>query len=138
MNKVELLDCTLRDGGYATNWTFGHNSIVNIFSRLVASGVDIIELGYLRDFEEFNIDRTSLPTVSDFDRVFNIDFNPVPLSHRLGGGVAVPWVWGFRGLVVGGRQTGGGPCPIAPWRGGGDGREAPPSVSGRLIPLWMF
>lgn len=79
MNKVELLDCTLRDGGYATNWTFGHNTILNIFSRLVSSGVDVIEVGYLRDFEEFNIDRTSLPTVKDFDRVYNIDFNHKPM-----------------------------------------------------------
>ena len=69
MNNVKLLDCTLRDGGYAVKWTFGHNTIVNIFSRLVASGVDIIELGYLRDWEPFDLNRTSLPSVKDFDRV---------------------------------------------------------------------
>lgn len=79
MNNVMLLDCTLRDGGYAVKWTFGHNTIVNIFSRLVASGVDIIELGYLRDWEPFNSNRTSLPSVKDFDRVYDLDVPKKPM-----------------------------------------------------------
>ena len=79
MNNVKLLDCTLRDGGYAVKWTFGHNTIVNIFSRLVASGVDIIELGYLRDWEPFDINRTSLPSVKDFDRVYDLDVANKPM-----------------------------------------------------------
>ena len=74
MNQVELLDCTLRDGGYAVKWNFGSNTIVNIYSRLVSSGVDIIELGYLRDWEEFDCNKTSLPKVKDFDKVFDLKF----------------------------------------------------------------
>lgn len=79
MNQVELLDCTLRDGGYAVKWNFGSNTIVNIFSRLVSSGVDIIELGYLRDWEEFDNNKTSLPKVKDFDAVFDVNFTHRPM-----------------------------------------------------------
>lgn len=79
MNQVKLLDCTLRDGGYPVKWTFGHNTIVNIFSRLIASGMDIIELGYLRDWEQFDPNRTSLPTVRDFDRVYDVNFDHKPM-----------------------------------------------------------
>lgn len=79
MNQVKLLDCTLRDGGYAVKWTFGHNTIVNIYSRLISAGIDIIELGYLRDWEAFDINRTSLPRVSDFDKVFDLPIENRPM-----------------------------------------------------------
>lgn len=69
---IKLLDCTLRDGGYVCNWTFGNSSILNIYHKLQLSKVDIIEVGYLRDYEKFNPDRTSIPCVKDIDRIFNI------------------------------------------------------------------
>ena len=47
MSKINLLDCTLRDGGYLNDWNFGHDNIINIFERLVSAGVDIIEVGFL-------------------------------------------------------------------------------------------
>ena len=34
MAKINLLDCTLRDGGYLNDWEFGQDNIVNIFERL--------------------------------------------------------------------------------------------------------
>ena len=49
MSKIKLLDCTLRDGGYLNDWKFGSQTIVSIFERLVSSGVDIIEVGFLDD-----------------------------------------------------------------------------------------
>lgn len=57
MKKVLLLDCTLRDGGYINNWNFGQEAITGIHQGLVKSGVDIIELGFLRD-EPYSLDRT--------------------------------------------------------------------------------
>lgn len=47
MGEIKLLDCTLRDGGYLNEWNFGHDSIVNIYERLVSSRMDIIEVGFL-------------------------------------------------------------------------------------------
>ena len=55
MQQRYLLDCTLRDGGYINDWEFGHDNIVNIFERLVASGVDVIEIGFLDDRRAFDI-----------------------------------------------------------------------------------
>ena len=54
---IKLLDCTLRDGGYVNDWRFGKDAIVDIKENLELSGVDIIELGFLRD-EKKNPDRT--------------------------------------------------------------------------------
>ena len=50
-NQLKLLDCTLRDGGYINNWEFGNRKIKAIIEGLTNSGIDIIEIGFLRDEE---------------------------------------------------------------------------------------
>lgn len=52
MKDLQLLDCTLRDGGYIKDWEFGHDTLVNVFERTVSSGVDIIEVGFLDNRRE--------------------------------------------------------------------------------------
>lgn len=49
MSEIKLLDCTLRDGGYINDWNFGEYTIRDILSKLIESGVDYIEVGFLRD-----------------------------------------------------------------------------------------
>ena len=41
-----LLDCTLRDGGYYTNWNFNPQMVKDLIQALDLSKVDVIELGY--------------------------------------------------------------------------------------------
>ena len=60
MNNIKLLDCTLRDGGYLNDWEFGHDNLISIFERLVSSGTEIIEIGFIDDRREFDIDRKSV------------------------------------------------------------------------------
>ena len=37
MNKINVLDCTLRDGGYCNNWEFGFDNIKNhTFDKIAA------------------------------------------------------------------------------------------------------
>ena len=47
--SIEVLDCTLRDGGYCNNWDFGFNNIKFIIKKLEMAHVDIIEIGFLSD-----------------------------------------------------------------------------------------
>lgn len=49
MSDIKLLDCTLRDGGYINDWDFGEYTIREVMSKLIESGVDYIEVGFLRD-----------------------------------------------------------------------------------------
>jgi 4-hydroxy 2-oxovalerate aldolase len=49
MDKFNLLDCTLRDGGYITNWEFNENLMRNMISGLVDANMDYIEIGYLNN-----------------------------------------------------------------------------------------
>lgn len=65
-----LLDCTLRDGGYVNDWEFGHDKIVEIFQRLVSSGVDAIEIGFLDERRKFDINRTIMPNTEAINKIF--------------------------------------------------------------------
>ena len=46
MKQFKLLDCTLRDGGYYTNWSFSDKFVESLVKSLTFAGVDIIEMGY--------------------------------------------------------------------------------------------
>ncbi len=46
--KVEILDCTLRDGGYLNDWIFGRETICSLLSNLSQAGIDYIECGFLK------------------------------------------------------------------------------------------
>ena len=47
MNKIKILDCTLRDGGIVTDFYFGKSVIQSIIDNLYKANIDYIELGYL-------------------------------------------------------------------------------------------
>lgn len=70
MGNRFLLDCTLRDGGYVNDWEFGHDKIIEIFERLVSSGVDYIEVGFLDDRRPFDINRTIMPDTQAVNKIF--------------------------------------------------------------------
>ena len=52
MNKIQILDCTLRDGGYINNWEFGDKNIIKVIKSLVNSNIEIVECGFLSNPEE--------------------------------------------------------------------------------------
>lgn len=93
MGKRELLDCTLRDGGYVNDWKFGHDRIVEIFRRLVSSGVEYIEIGFLDERRPFDLDRSIFPDTESADEIFRgldkgnstvlgmIDYGTCSLDH---------------------------------------------------------
>lgn len=70
MKETKLLDCTLRDGGYLNDWEFGHNNIVSIFERLADAGIDIIEIGFLDEHRNFDMNRTIMPSTDSADRIY--------------------------------------------------------------------
>lgn len=68
MKKVEILDCTLRDGGYVNDNNFGENNIKKIIEYLHDAGIEIIECGYLKDNIEYNDDKTEFNSVSQAEK----------------------------------------------------------------------
>lgn len=49
MNEIQVLDCTLRDGGYCNNWKFGFENIRKIIKSLMDADIEIIECGFITD-----------------------------------------------------------------------------------------
>lgn len=45
--SIQILDCTLRDGGYINDWRFGRRPIASILDKLDRAKIDIIECGFL-------------------------------------------------------------------------------------------
>ena len=72
MNKIDVLDCTLRDGGYINQWNFGKNNIVKIISGLVDSNIDIIECGYLTNKNSYNPDSTLFDSIQTIEQYLPI------------------------------------------------------------------
>ena len=47
INKISILDCTLRDGGYINNWEFPTQSTKKIITSLIDAKIEIIECGFV-------------------------------------------------------------------------------------------
>ena len=47
-NNINILDCTLRDGGYVINWNFGEKNIQSLLNNLAKSNIEYIECGFLK------------------------------------------------------------------------------------------
>ena len=53
MSKYNILECTLRDGGYITNWFFEDLAIKNMIQGLIDAGLDIVEVGIRKQSYHF-------------------------------------------------------------------------------------
>ena len=46
MDNIKLLDCTLRDGGYYTDWDFDKNLVIDYCRAMEELPIDYVEVGY--------------------------------------------------------------------------------------------
>ncbi len=66
--SIQLLDCTLRDGGYINDWNFGEHTIRDILAKLIESGTDYVEVGFLRDCE-YMPDKSLFNNCAEIERI---------------------------------------------------------------------
>lgn len=69
MNNISILDCSLRDGGYLNDWNFNYDIIRSIFKGLVKANVDIVEVGFLRDIDEYDENKTISNTIENLNNL---------------------------------------------------------------------
>lgn len=67
---IQLLDCTLRDGGYINDWNFGQDNLVSIFERVVDAGVEIVEIGFLDERRSFDPNRSIMPDTDCVEKIY--------------------------------------------------------------------
>lgn len=103
MERISLLDCTLRDGGYINDWNFGEKAIKDITSKMARTGIEFIEIGFIKD-SSYNKDKAVFndneqmaamisPKNQDVKYVGMVDMgNPMPLEtlgKRVGGSIDI-------------------------------------------------
>ena len=72
MMKYNILDCTLRDGGYINDWEFSEKISNKILSSLVTADVEIIECGYLTQ-KKYKQNSTLFKDIDEFQHYINIE-----------------------------------------------------------------
>ena len=68
MHKVQILDCTLRDGGYVNDWHFGKDVITGFIEKISKTNIECVELGFVKG-DTYDENRSVFP---DFDSVKNV------------------------------------------------------------------
>jgi len=68
-NNLYLLDCTLRDGGYVNEWRWGFHTAKEIINLLVKANVDVVEIGFLRNVENYTPDITVCNRIEELNRL---------------------------------------------------------------------
>lgn len=66
---LKVLDCTLRDGGYVNEWNWGYQNAKDIIYSLVKANVDVVEVGFLKNIENYNADVTVCNYIEELNRL---------------------------------------------------------------------
>lgn len=69
MGRIRVLDCTLRDGGYINDWGFGKDSIDIILDSLDKSRIDIVEVGFLSNKIQKDVNLSKFTSVEDISNL---------------------------------------------------------------------
>lgn len=69
MNNINVLDCTLRDGGYCNNWNFGLDNIKRIICSLIDSNVEIIECGFISNKKEYDSNASLFSDIGQISKI---------------------------------------------------------------------
>ncbi len=71
MKKINLLDCTLRDGGYYNNWDFSSHLVQEYLNSLNSLGISLIEMGF-RSFQSKDFKGPNWYTTDNYIKSFKI------------------------------------------------------------------
>ena len=77
---IKILDCTLRDGGHVNDFNFGRSRMRSLVSSLSRAGVDIVELGFLKNVA-YDPDKSLFSDISQAEAL--IEDLPVGLGYSL-------------------------------------------------------
>ena len=68
MDRFNLLECTLRDGGYITDWRFSPQMIIDTIQTCINSNLDFVEVGYLnhKPYQKGSTQFQTIEQIGDF------------------------------------------------------------------------
>lgn len=71
INEINILDCTLRDGGYINNWGFSTENTKEIIKSLIKSKVEIVECGFVSQKQGKEKDSTQFISLTQVNELLN-------------------------------------------------------------------
>jgi 4-hydroxy 2-oxovalerate aldolase len=77
--KFNLIDCTLRDGGYYNNWEFARELVIDYLNAMELAQVDYVELG-LRNFDSGKFHGPYYYTTDNYLNTLNL---PMSLKYAV-------------------------------------------------------
>ena len=86
MKNVQLLDCTLRDGGYINDWNWGYENTKDIIKTLVKADIDVVEVGFLRNIEKYDSNITVSSDIEQLNELLPENFRDTIFSAMARGG----------------------------------------------------
>lgn len=69
--KTELLDCTIRDGGYVNNWEFSDEYVKECYKAVSLANYDYFEIGFVRKDYDINHGKWYSTSLQDIANVVN-------------------------------------------------------------------
>lgn len=88
MNKIKILDCTLRDGGYVNDWDFGDNEAKDIVNLISKTGVEYVELGFIK-LCDYVANKIQFSHMSQVSKMFRPSKQKMSLMVEVGYGYPV-------------------------------------------------
>ncbi len=71
MNKINILDCTLRDGGYYNNWDFSKELVNDYLKAISDSGITNVEIGF-RSLKENKLNGPNFFSTENYINILKI------------------------------------------------------------------
>ena len=76
MNKISLLDCTLREGGYINDWNFGLETIKGFITKIEKTGIEFFEIGFLKNIN-YNSNKTIFSNMDEIKTIISPKKNKI-------------------------------------------------------------
>ena len=74
MKKINILDCTLRDGGYYNNWDFPKDLVNDYLKAISDSGIKNVEIGF-RSLKENKLNGPNFFSTENYINILKIPKN---------------------------------------------------------------
>lgn len=86
--NIEVLDCTLRDGGYVNDWQFGDENAKQIVRQISQTGVDYVEVGFIK-LCDYIADKIQFSKMEQIAKLFRPSKQKLSLIVEVGYGYPV-------------------------------------------------
>ena len=83
MNKINIIDCTLRDGGYYNNWDFSKDLVNQYLKSVSEADIKYVELGFRSLSQKGTFDKNKVHIIFSMWSLTNLGSSVAEWSKAL-------------------------------------------------------